>query len=115
MPWKPASPCSHPGCPSKAVSQGRCHAHQRQQQRAYDRERGTAAQRGYGSQWRATRAAFLRRHPTCEGCGQPATEAHHVVRKRDGGDDSDGNLVAYCRACHSRVTAREDAFGRASR
>lgn len=46
--------------------------------------RGTAAERGYGSQWRKARAGFLRKHPLCCCCEAngrvtPATMVDHVV------------------------------------
>jgi 5-methylcytosine-specific restriction protein A len=36
--------------------------------RALDRERPSAARRGYGPRWRRARAAFLALHPLCAAC-----------------------------------------------
>jgi 5-methylcytosine-specific restriction endonuclease McrA len=43
-------------------------------------------------------------------CGHEGNEVHHLVPWRNGGawDDLE-NLATYCRACHSRATAREQA------
>lgn len=42
------------------------------------------------------------RDPMCEwpGCDKPAVEVHHVVKTRDGGDDSFENLRSTCRKHH---------------
>src|SRR6266481_2296739 len=39
-----------------------------QRRRAYDRERGSAHARGYGSKWEKARGAFLAEHPLCRAC-----------------------------------------------
>lgn len=55
----------------------------------YDRERGTARQRGYTSKWDKASAAFLKRHticPACEAAGilQRSEVTDHIVpHKRD--------------------------------
>ena len=36
--------------------------------RELDRERPSAARRGYGGRWRKARARFLAEHPTCARC-----------------------------------------------
>jgi hypothetical protein len=36
--------------------------------RALDRERPSAARRGYGSRWRSARTAYVARHPLCAAC-----------------------------------------------
>jgi 5-methylcytosine-specific restriction protein A len=61
--------CAEPHCPHVAVDRGRCRQHQ---------QRGTTSQRGYGSAYQRQRARYLREHPTCITCGQPATTVHHV-------------------------------------
>ena len=75
--------------------------------------RASASQRGYGARWQRLRAAYLRANPVCDVCDRgrghvrAATEVHHVTAKRDGGSDEWGNLMALCKSCHSRITARE--------
>ncbi|MDR7492252.1 MAG: HNH endonuclease signature motif containing protein [Armatimonadota bacterium] len=38
----------------------------------------------------------------CAACGQPAGEAHHILRRSAGGDDDPANLLPLCRRCHRR-------------
>lgn len=113
MPIKPAHPCAYPGCP-ELVRDGRyCPAHSRTSQAAYDRDRGTAAQRGYGGRWQRLRAIVLRANPLCVDPYHrhpeqvvPATEVDHIIPKRQGGTDSVDNLQSLCRECHNAKTAR---------
>jgi 5-methylcytosine-specific restriction enzyme A len=104
-PRRAAHVCSYPGCP--AIVQGAEH-YCPQHKRAYDQQRGTAVERGYGSAWRRIRAAFLAKHPLCW-CGQPATDVDHIVAKRAGGTDDWSNLQALCHAHHSLKTATVDS------
>lgn len=62
MALAPMRICSAPGC-SMLVRGGRCPQHSIQ--KAYDRQRGTATQRGYGSRWSAYRLRFLDEYPFC--------------------------------------------------
>ena len=81
--------------------------------------RGTSAQRGYGSRWQRARKTYLAKHPLCVRCEQggrtePATVVDHVTPHK--GDwtlfwDS-GNWQPLCKPCHDQKTAREDGgFG----
>ena len=52
-----------------------------------ERQRPSAARRGYGPRWRRARRRFLARHPLCVACGaagrlEPATVVDHVVPHR---------------------------------
>lgn len=122
MPRKPKKPCAYPGCP-ELVQDGRfCLKHKRQDQRRQDKERGTAAQRGYGYRWQKYTKVFLGEHPLCE-CEEckklgrllPATVVDHIIPHK--GDynlfwDPD-NHQAMAKRCHDRKTATEDGgFGR---
>ena len=101
-------PCAVPGCPEIAMpGQSWCPRHSEEKKRAVDARRPSAAKRGYDRKWRMTRARFLRAHPLCA-CGAPATEAHHIIPRCDGGSDRWNNLRAMCKSCHSSLTA----FGR---
>ncbi len=114
MPVAPAKPCCKPGC--AALTRSRyCETHTREQEHAYDKQRGSPSSRGYGHKWRMTRARFLRAHPLCvmadeqgKQCLAPATDVDHIVPKRAGGTDEWSNLQPLCHACHSTKTARED-------
>ena len=50
MPNKPMRICNSPGC-NQLVSSGRCPKHTKQEQRRYDKQRGSAHQRGYTYRW----------------------------------------------------------------
>jgi 5-methylcytosine-specific restriction protein A len=86
--------------------------------RALDRERPSAARRGYGPRWRRARAAFLARHPLCaacraQGCVVQATVVDHVVPHR--GDQrlfwDETNWAPACKPCHDAKSAREGRWG----
>ena len=86
--------------------------------RALDRQRPSAARRGYGPRWRRARAAFLARHPLCAACRArgrvvPATIVDHVVPHR--GDQrlfwDQTNWAPACKPCHDAKTAREGRWG----
>jgi len=52
----------------------------------------------------------LMKQPLCEECQKygkivPATDVHHIVAKRDGGEDSEENFQSLCHSCHSKKTA----------
>ena len=75
--------------------------------RELDRQRPSAARRGYGPRWRRARAAFLAQHPLCAACRAqgrvvPATVVDHVVPHR--GDQrlfwDESNWAPACKPCH---------------
>ncbi len=116
MPARPKRPCMHPGCP-ELVEGGYCERHQPKRERnaEYDRERGTAHQRGYGARWRKARLAFLREHPWCvmcerEGRLRAAEVVDHIVPHK--GDYErfwdQSNWQPLCIRHHNAKTARED-------
>lgn len=73
-------------------------------------------------EWRKCRAAYLRKEPLCERCGQPATQVHHK-NKLTSENISDPaislsftNLEALCESCHKQehkptIRWRCDAMG----
>ena len=86
--------------------------------RTLDRQRPSAARRGYGPRWRRARAAYLARHPLCAACRAhgslvPATIVDHVVPHR--GDQKlfwdERNWQGLCKLCHDAKTAREGRWG----
>jgi 5-methylcytosine-specific restriction enzyme A len=88
----------------------RCEKHEQ----AADLKRGTAAERGYGSDWRKIRRVYLQRHPYCqdaEGCINPATDVHHLHGLGPKGDNSDASLQALCHSHHSKITSQEQPGG----
>ncbi len=56
---------------------------EQEQQRAYERSRGSARERGYSPSWDKASKAFIASHPVCLGCEaiglvEPATLTDHV-------------------------------------
>ncbi|WP_322925339.1 HNH endonuclease [Paenibacillus campi] len=111
--------CQHRGC-SEVIADGRyCERHQADA-RQYDQYRETAAQRGYGSQWRKAREGYLRKHPLCVHCRErgilkEATVVDHIIPHK--GDKElfweRDNWQPLCETCHNVKTATEDGgFGR---
>lgn len=115
MPSRPPRIC---GCGYRIASGSRCPCEERRdkaRREAHDGQRGSAAARGYDREWRKVRAAVLRAEPWCRhhaarGERVEATEVDHI----DGNsrNNATANLRPLCKACHSRRTARDQAFGR---
>lgn len=118
MPTSAARPCAKPGCSRLIRGRGRyCEEHQKAETSAYDRERGSAAARGYGARWRRLRAMVLASNPLCaDPFGEharnhevvAATDVDHIIALVRGGTNELSNLQALCHACHSRKTVLED-------
>ena len=111
MPHKPLRPCTEPGCPT-LVERGRCSAHQQATRQAEDRERGSAAARGYDARWRKLRLMVLSGEPLCRVCRADgrvtaATLVDHVTPKSQGGSDHPTNLQPLCAPCHDAKTSGE--------
>lgn len=110
MPRKPASPCSHPGCP-KLTHDRYCTEHAKLAEHNYRKyERDPAIDRRYGRQWRKVRARYVALHPVCEQCKKegrltPTQEVHHILPLSRGGSHDFTNLMALCKPCHSRISA----------
>ena len=113
MPAKLKHPCNQPGC-SVLTRERYCPAHTHEATR-YDRERGTAAERGYGGRWRKVRKSYLAAHPLCVEClgaGRTAAsdQVDHIVPVTGPDDplfwDKD-NWQALCTPCHRAKSARE--------
>ena len=91
----------------------RCERHRKQEQKEYDRGRkDDPFHRLYaGKTWRRVRKAKLAMDPLCERCKacgsiEAATEVHHKVAVRDGGDPFDvTGLESLCKPCHSKESA----------
>ena len=49
---------------------------------------------------------YLDSNKQCELCASQATDVHHRLDRRDGGDDGLRNLQALCHSCHMRITSR---------
>ena len=113
MPYKSPRQCSYPGCPN--VTRGRyCAEHKTIANREYyEHGRDPSTKGRFDARWRKTRALFLSKHPLCAHCLEsgfyvPATEVHHIKPISEGRDDSEENLMALCKSCHSRITLAEN-------
>lgn len=119
MPTAPGIACPCGGRRLKGHPCDWCGAGKREARRNHDRQRGTAAERGYGWRWRneyETGAAdtFLKCEPLCRECNWwgrvvGATLVDH--RKPHRGDmewfwNAD-NWQPLCRDCHNKKTNRE--------
>lgn len=115
MPWNAKRPCRHEGC-ARLCERGQLYCPEHMKGRTSwqdDRERGTAAQRGYDAEWRVARRYYLSGHPLCVDCQKegritPATVVDHIKPHR--GDrrlfwDSN-NWQSLCAHHHSLKTLR---------
>lgn len=105
MPWAPKRPCSTSGCPNLQP----CALHPSRRQWA---GRGTAAERGYGPEWKKLRARALERDGYRCACGVLATQVDHVMPKHRGGSDDMNNLASKCDCCARTKTGREGQAAR---
>ena len=106
MPKRLRVPCAEPGCPA-ITDGGRCPKHQKP---APPRPR--FRDRAYGPDWPRIRRQVLAEQPYCA-CGARATQVDHMIPLRQGGTNDRANLVAMCRRCHSRKTAKSgERWGR---
>ena len=109
MPRKPMHPCSYPGC-GRLTDDPYCGEHKQSIERQYNRYlRDPDTNKRYGRAWKKLRARFLLQHPLCEQCGSegrltPAEEVHHILSLASGGTNDEGNLMALCKSCHSKIT-----------
>lgn len=114
MPTRPHSPCLTPRCSGRSTHRGRCQPCAAR----YDRQRGTATERGYNDPaWRALSAQVLREEPTCRepGCSRPSQHADHIrsVKSAPHLRLTRSNVRGLCHSHHSRRTVLDDGgFGR---
>ena len=110
MPKRPKRPCSYPGCPN-LTDRRYCVEHERKENKHYEQYgRDPAERKPYGRAWKRIRDSYIAAHPLCEQCQKegritPAEEVHHILPLSHGGTHSRDNLMALCKACHSRITA----------
>lgn len=118
MPLRVKKPCGYIGCYTLSTERY-CTKHapiaEARRREYFDRQRPSAAERGYDHMWRKLRKLFLAKNPICS-CGQLALEVDHIIPLSKGGSKTDeSNLQSLCKSCHSRKTATEDSgFARRS-
>lgn len=103
MPKAPMKPCTYPRCTTLVSKGSRCDKHARQDEERYEKERGTATERGYNHNWFKVRTMKLNRNPLCERCEldgriQKADLVHHI--DRNSRNSRADNLESLCRECH---------------
>ena len=112
MPYRPNTPCKHPGCP-KLVAYGKQYCEDHEGLHRSDRD--NASKRGYNSKWQKGRARYLRAHPLCVECQREgklvkATVVDHKVPHR--GDQKlfwdEKNWQPLCKSCHDKKTWSKD-------
>ena len=108
VPYKPKTPCSHPGCP-KLTATRFCPEHEKQENKHYEKhQRDPAAKKRYGRAWKRIRDRYAAAHPLCEMCLEegrltPVDEVHHIVPISQGGTHARDNLMSLCRSCHTKI------------
>ena len=78
---------------------------------------GTAYQKSNRLDGNLRKAILLRDGCRCQMCGAGGRagnvlEVHHIKPKRDGGTNTQGNLVTLCSECHKKVTGQEEKFAK---
>lgn len=86
---------------------------------AFDRTRGSAAERGYDKDWFRLRHHFLKANPICcvAGCGRPTEHVDHIrsIREHPELRLVWANLRPMCASHHNSRTATEQGFARSRR
>ena len=103
--------CTYQGCTTLIdYPNTRCDNHKRQESKQYDKQRGTASQRGYDSKWVKVRDLKLKQNPLCEMCLNDnkttlATLVHHIklVSTHPELRLVMSNLMSLCVKCHDEI------------
>jgi 5-methylcytosine-specific restriction enzyme A len=76
----------------------------------FDKTRPSSSARGYTSAWEKARKAYLRAHPFCRVCGDPAVCVDHIIPHR--GDQSlfwdKTNWQPLCSHDHNSAKQRDE-------
>lgn len=81
------------GCAALITSGSRC----AECKSAYEKQRGTSTERGYGYEWQKIRAQVLQEEPVCAVCGTDKDlTVDHIIPKSADGTDERSNLRTLC-------------------
>jgi 5-methylcytosine-specific restriction protein A len=96
----PARPCRVCATPT-TLAGGRCETHTVERSSKHRKDRAYY----HTPEWARLRANVLRRdYYQCVVCtGTNRLTAHHITARKDGGADTEANLVTLCQSCHSRL------------
>ena len=91
MPYRPKTPCHHPGCP-ELVEAGRlyCEKHLL----LHPEVTRPAAKRGYNRRWQKARKSYLEAHPLCVQCAKQGKYVRATVTRNFSGTRTTGRLSA---------------------
>ena len=112
MPYRPKTPCHHPGCP-ELVEADRLYCEKHLP--LHPEVTRPAAKRGYNRRWQKARKSYLEAHPLCVQCAKQgkyvrATVVDHIIPHR--GDQklfwNQNNWQPLCKSCHDKKTLTED-------
>ena len=115
MPYRPKTPCHHPGCP-ELVEAGRLYCEKHLP--LHPEVTRPAAKRGYNRRWQKYRERYLREHPLCvmhqqQGRAVAAEVVDHIIPHK--GDHKlfwdPKNHQALCKQCHDRHKQRLEKSG----
>ena len=114
MPYRPNTPCKHPGC-GRLVQYGTAYCEQHEPLHRNDTK--STKEKGYDRKWQKARAIFLHSHPLCVRCKEQgkltaATVVDHIKPHR--GDPvlfwDRSNWQPLCKSCHDHKTMTEDRY-----
>jgi 5-methylcytosine-specific restriction protein A len=108
MPYRPDHQCNYSGCKRLTIKRF-CSVHAAIEAQEYEKQRESAAKRGYDHRWHKARCRWLRLYPICVECHRPATVVDHKIPHK-------GNMVLFwdrsnwqsmCNHCHNVKRQRE--------
>ena len=79
MPYRPKTPCRHPGCP-ELVEVGRLYCEKHLP--LHPEVTRSAAKRGYNRRWQKARKSYLEAHPLCVQCAKQGKYVRATVVDR---------------------------------
>ena len=111
MPYRPKTPCHHPGCP-ELVEAGRLYCEKHLP--LHPEATRPAAKRGYNRRWQKARSRIWKHiRFVCSAPSRqvrPATVVDHIIPHR--GDQKlfwdQNNWQSLCKSCHDKKTLTED-------